>query len=107
VRPPSRFGVIESENGLVTHFGEKLQTDAGWINGGFFVLEPKIRNYLLGDFEPFETSALPKLVSDKELMTYQHSGFWQPMDTLREKNELEKLATLGSPPWIRKERITE
>jgi len=100
VRPPARFGVLESSNGLVTHFGEKNQTDAGWINGGFFVLEPNVKDYILGDFEPFETGAMPRLVKDSQLSAYHHDGFWQPMDTLREKQDLDKLAQLENPPWL-------
>lgn len=100
VRPPARFGVLKSDKGLVTHFGEKNQTDAGWINGGFFVLEPEIYNYIEGPLEPFETDALPKLVADEQLAAYHHNGFWKPMDTLREKNDLEKLAELSIPPWL-------
>jgi glucose-1-phosphate cytidylyltransferase len=100
VRPPARFGHLQSHNGLVTHFGEKNQADAGWINGGFFVLEPVVANYIHGDYEPFESGALPRLVDEGQLMTYQHEGFWQPMDTLREKQELEKLADQNPPPWL-------
>ena len=100
VRPPARFGVLESENGLVTHFGEKNQADAGWINGGFFVLEPSVSKYVLSDSEPFETGALPRLVEESELMSYHHSGFWQPMDTLREKQDLVKHVDSGRIPWL-------
>jgi glucose-1-phosphate cytidylyltransferase len=100
VRPPARFGVLESENGLVTHFGEKNQTDAGWINGGFFVLEPNVKEFIFGDLEPFEKFPLPRLVERSELMAFHHHGFWQPMDTLREKNELEELAKLKVVPWL-------
>ena len=100
VRPPARFGVLESENGLVTHFGEKSQTDSGWINGGFFVLEPEITSYVVGSHEPFETGAIPRLVDDKQLMAYHHHGFWQPMDTLRERTELSELAQKLTPPWL-------
>jgi glucose-1-phosphate cytidylyltransferase len=100
VRPPARFGVLESENGLVTHFGEKSQTDSGWINGGFFVLEPTVSNYVKALFEPFETGAIPRLVKDKELMAFHHHGFWQPMDTLRERTELSELAQKKTPPWL-------
>ncbi len=64
VRPPARFGVLESSNGLVTHFGEKRQADTGWINGGFFILEPQVKRYILSDLEPFETGALPLLVKN-------------------------------------------
>ena len=100
VRPPARFGVLVSSNGLVTHFGEKRQADAGWINGGFFVLEPSVKNEILNEFEPFESGALPRLVEKQELSSYEHQGFWQPMDTLREKNELALLAKSGKPPWL-------
>lgn len=100
VRPPARFGVLESQNGLVTHFGEKNQTDSGWINGGFFVLEPSVSDYVTSDFEPFETGALPRLVSESELMSYHHSGFWQPMDTLREKQDLVKFLADSKVPWM-------
>jgi glucose-1-phosphate cytidylyltransferase len=101
VRPPARFGMIESENGLVTHFGEKNQADAGWINGGFFVLEPSVSKYVLSDSEPFETGALPRLVEENELMCYHHSGFWQPMDTRREKQDLVKYVESGKLPWLK------
>lgn len=101
VRPPARFGVLESQNGLVTHFGEKRQADAGWINGGYFVLEPPILNVIYSDDEPFETGALPRLVEQQELSSFEHSDFWQPMDTLREKNELSLLAGLPIPPWLK------
>jgi glucose-1-phosphate cytidylyltransferase len=100
VRPPARFGVLESSNGLVTHFGEKRQVDAGWINGGYFVLEPDVVNYIESDAEPFESHALPRLVEDSQLSAYHHEGFWQPMDTLRERNELAELARLQTPPWL-------
>ncbi len=100
VRPPARFGVLKSDNGIVTHFGEKDQTDAGWINGGFFVLEPQVRDYIKGVGEPFETGALPKLVANEQLAAFHHNGFWKPMDTLREKLDLEKFAQLPTPPWL-------
>jgi glucose-1-phosphate cytidylyltransferase len=100
VRPPARFGMLESDNGRVTHFGEKNQADAGWINGGFFVLEPSVSKYVLSDWEPFETGALPRLVQESELMSYHHSGFWQPMDTLREKQDLIKYVNSGHIPWL-------
>ena len=100
VRPPARFGVLESSNGVVTHFGEKNQADAGWINGGFFVLNPRVGNYITGPAEPFETGALPRLVKESELGVYYHEGFWKPMDTLREKEELCNFAVSGAPPWL-------
>ena len=101
VRPPARFGYMKfSEKNLVEHFGEKNQLDEGWINGGFFILEPEVANYIEDDFEPFETGAIIRLVKNKQLMSFRHEGFWQPMDTLREKNELERLASLSTPPWL-------
>jgi glucose-1-phosphate cytidylyltransferase len=105
VRPPARFGVLESSNGAVTHFGEKNQTDSGWINGGFFVLEPDVVDLVHGEGEPFETGAIPRLVATQQLAAFHHEGFWQPMDTLREKEDLEKLASLGNPPWMKIEGI--
>ena len=100
VRPPARFGHMEFKGNSVVHFGEKNQSDAGWINGGFFVLEPEVVNYISGDSEPFESGALPTLVKEGELMAFYHDEFWQPMDTLREKQELAKLAMLPVPPWL-------
>jgi glucose-1-phosphate cytidylyltransferase len=100
VRPPARFGVLESHNGLVTHFGEKRQADAGWINGGYFVIENQVLDFIHSDDEPFETGALPRLVENEQLSSYEHSDFWQPMDTLREKNELSALSKLPTPPWL-------
>jgi glucose-1-phosphate cytidylyltransferase len=101
VRPPARFGVLESVNGAVTHFGEKNQTDAGWINGGFFILEHKVKNFIENNLEPFEKFALPRLVETEQLMAFNHYDFWQPMDTLREKNDLESLAKADPVPWLR------
>ena len=101
VRPPARFGNLEIEGSRVSNFGEKNQSDAGWINGGFFVLEPEVANYVHDDSEPFESGALPRLVKENQLMAYHHDDFWQPMDTLREKQELSKYATMPIPPWLR------
>ncbi len=100
VRPPARFGYMHIESAVVKNFGEKNQADEGWINGGFFILEPEVKDFINDDFDLFETGALPKLANLNQLMAYQHTGFWQPMDTLREKNELEKLALLEIPPWL-------
>lgn len=100
VRPPARFGLLESFNGLVTSFSEKNQAQSGWINGGFFVLEPQVRDFITGDMEPFETGALMRLVKEANLSAYHHDGFWQPMDTLREKQELAKLAESKQHPWL-------
>lgn len=101
VRPPARFGYMQISDGQVHHFGEKNQMDEGWINGGFFVLEPGVAKYILSDDEPFETGAIPRLVKDGQLMSFEHHGFWQPMDTLREKHELSKLAQQPTPPWLK------
>ena len=100
VRPPARFGHMEFDGNAVIHFGEKNQSDAGWINGGFFVLEPEVESYIQGNSEPFESGALPSLVQEGELMAYYHDDFWQPMDTLREKQELTKLSQQTIPPWL-------
>ena len=101
VRPPARFGYMKIEKNVVTHFGEKNQSDEGWINGGFFVLEPKVANYVKSLDEPFESGALVRLANESELIANHHEGFWQPMDTLREKRELEKEAKLTIPPWLK------
>ncbi len=100
VRPPARFGVLESEEGIVTHFGEKNQTDAGWINGGFFVLERAILDFIDTDVQTFEGNIMPTIVNNRQLASYHHHGFWQPMDTLREKHELSRLAEDSNPPWL-------
>jgi glucose-1-phosphate cytidylyltransferase len=101
VRPPARFGYMRIDNNQVTHFGEKNQSDEGWINGGFFVLDPQVADYIESINEPFETGALVRLTSKSSLMAYHHEGFWQPMDTLREKRGLEKEASLGTPAWLK------
>lgn len=100
VRPPARFGYVKVEGNKVHHFGEKNQADEGWINGGFFVLDREVSDYISDDSEPLETGALPKLANKNLLNAYKHQGFWQPMDTLREKLDLEKLAKLSPAPWL-------
>jgi glucose-1-phosphate cytidylyltransferase len=100
VRPPARFGYLDTKDGRVNHFGEKNQSDAGWINGGFFVLEPQVSLCIKTNNDPFERGALPYLADAGELMAFEHNGFWQPMDTLREKQDLENLARLRTPPWL-------
>ena len=101
VRPPARFGYMKIDKNEVTHFGEKNQSDEGWINGGFFVLEPKVNDFIESVNEPFESGALVRLAKESQLMAYHHEGFWQPMDTLREKKELEKDAQLATPSWLK------
>jgi glucose-1-phosphate cytidylyltransferase len=100
VRPPARFGVLEKNEGLVTHFGEKRQSDVGWINGGYFVLEREIAELIPGNSSSFEMDVMPKLATNRELAAFEHEGFWQPMDTLRERNLLAEFAKSESPPWI-------
>jgi glucose-1-phosphate cytidylyltransferase len=100
VRPPARFGYLDLRNGQVLHFGEKNQSATGWINGGFFVLEPEVADLVESSDEPFETGALPRLVDQENLMAFHHEGFWQPMDTLREKEDLSNLAMEATPPWL-------
>lgn len=99
VRPPARFGSLVLEDGLVREFSEKNQADTGWINGGFFVFEPQVFDYLEGDATILEREPLERLASEGQLMAYQHAGFWQPMDTLREKEMLEALWQAGRAPW--------
>jgi glucose-1-phosphate cytidylyltransferase len=99
VRPPARFGGISFDGDRVLGFSEKSQIQEGWINGGFMVLEPGIFRYLKGDEAILEVDLLERLAEDGELSAFRHDGFWQCMDTLRDKNLLEKLWQSGSPPW--------
>jgi glucose-1-phosphate cytidylyltransferase len=97
--PPGRFGALEVANGQVTHFLEKPQGDGGMINGGFFVLSPKVIDYVEGDAMIWEQEPLRNLAEDGELMAFEHHGFWQPMDTLRDKQLLNDLWSSGKAPW--------
>ena len=99
VKPPGRFGALELEGDKVIHFCEKPKGDGFWINGGFFVLEPSIFDLISDDFCIWEQEPLKKLSNDGELNAYKHSGFWQPMDTLRDKNNLESLWSNDQAPW--------
>jgi glucose-1-phosphate cytidylyltransferase len=99
VRPPSRFGSLVIEGGAVREFSEKSQTGEGWINGGFFVFEPAVLDYLEGDGSILERRPLEDLAADGQLMAFEHTGFWQPMDTLREKQILQQLWETGRAPW--------
>lgn len=99
VRPPSRFGGMVFENNLVTEFTEKPQIGEGWINGGFFVLQPEVINYIRDDDTPFEKEPLEQLAKENQLVAYKHDGFWQCMDTLRDVRLLNELWHKGSPPW--------
>lgn len=99
VRPPARFGGLVFRGDQVAEFTEKPQAAEGWINGGFFVLEPGVMDYLEGDDSIFERAPLENLARDGQLMAWRHTGFWQPMDTLREKQLLESLWASGRAPW--------
>lgn len=99
VHPPSRFGELIINKHQVSHFDEKPQTGDGWINGGFFVLEPQVLDYIEGDSMPWEHAPLRCLAADEQLVAYKHHGFWQSMDTLRDVHLLEKLWTEGNAPW--------
>jgi glucose-1-phosphate cytidylyltransferase len=99
VRPPARFGCMVFEGDRVTEFSEKPQTSEGWINGAFFVLEPEIFDYIEGDGTAWEREPMERLARDGQLMAYRHSGFWQCMDTLRDRKLLENLWQSGRAPW--------
>jgi glucose-1-phosphate cytidylyltransferase len=101
VRPPARFGALELDGERVSGFTEKPQTGEGWINGGFFVLEPAVLELIASDETLWELEPLNALASKGELMAFRHDGFWQPMDTLREKKVLEDLWRSGQAPWKR------
>jgi glucose-1-phosphate cytidylyltransferase len=99
VRPPARFGGIEFDGSQVIRFSEKPQMGEGWINGGFFVLEPGVIDYIDDDGMPFERDPLERLVADGQVMAYRHDAFWQCMDTLRDKRLLEDMWERGEAPW--------
>ncbi|MGE3818183.1 MAG: glucose-1-phosphate cytidylyltransferase [Isosphaeraceae bacterium] len=99
VRPPARFGGLEFSGDRVVRFTEKPQLGDGWINGGYFVLEPGVFDYVEGDLTHWEREPLERLASDGQLMAYRHEAFWQCMDTIRDKRLLESLWAGGSPPW--------
>lgn len=99
VRPPARFGCMTFDGNRVTEFSEKPQTSEGWINGAFFVLERGIFDYIEGDHTPWEKEPMERLARDGQLMAYRHTGFWQCMDTIRDKRLLEDLWASGKAPW--------
>src|SRR5262249_27348520 len=99
VRPPARFGGLLFDGPIVTEFTEKPQIGEGWINGGFFVLEPQVRDYIEGDETLFELQPLERLAADRQLVAYRHDEFWQCMDTLRDVRLLESLWVDGGAPW--------
>ena len=99
VQPPGRYGALQINDGHVSGFTEKPRGDGGLINGGFFVLSPKVLPLISDDQMPWEATPLETLARDGQLMAFEHDGFWQPMDTLREKNLLEELWATGRAPW--------
>tara|TARA_A100001015_G_C14836056_1_gene650543 strand:+ start:39 stop:857 length:819 start_codon:yes stop_codon:yes gene_type:complete len=99
VRPLARFGAVDIKEGIVRRFEEKPIDESGWINGGFFVLNEKVINYIKDFNEAWEEGPIKRLVNDNQLSAYKHNGFWQPMDTLREKKLLTQIWNTGSAPW--------
>ena len=99
VQPPGRFGALNLEGDLITSFEEKPKGDGGWINGGFFVLSPKVIDYVIGSDTLWEREPMQRLAREGNLAAYLHKGFWHAMDTLRDKNYLEDLWSSGHAPW--------
>lgn len=99
VQPPGRYGALGIEGDRITQFQEKPEGDGAWINGGFFVLEPSAIDYISGDAMPWEREPLETLAAEKELTVYKHQGFWRPMDTLRDKMQLEEMWENQTAPW--------
>lgn len=98
-QPPGRFGSLSLDSEAITSFQEKPDGDGGWINGGFFVLSPKVFDYIDGDYSIWEREPMERLASEGQFAAYRHGGFWQPMDTLRDKMHLEDLWAGGNAPW--------
>ncbi|WP_428687640.1 sugar phosphate nucleotidyltransferase, partial [Roseibium sp.] len=99
IQPPGRYGALEISEGRVTDFLEKPQGDGQWINGGYFVCEPSVLSRIDGDDMPWEAAPLESLARDGQLGVFRHDGFWAAMDTLRDKNQLERLWQSGNAPW--------
>lgn len=99
VQPPGRFGVIDFNEEKISAFHEKPSGEGGWVNGGFFVLEPEVLDLIEGDDTAWEREPLERLAKTGQLSAYKHDGFWQPMDTLRDRTYLETLWTSGNAPW--------
>ena len=99
VQPPGRYGALARDGDRVSGFVEKPRGDGGWINGGFFVLSPKVLGYIADDQTSWESEPLARLAAESQLHAFQHDGFWHPMDTLRDKNHLEHLWQNGEAPW--------
>jgi glucose-1-phosphate cytidylyltransferase len=99
VQPPGRYGALDVEGGRVREFEEKPRGDGGWTNGGFFVLSPEIGRYLEGDDTVWEQEPMRALAREEQLACYRHAGFWRAMDTMRDRNDLERLWRSGGAPW--------
>jgi glucose-1-phosphate cytidylyltransferase len=99
IQPPGRYGALNMDGNAVRSFQEKPAGDGAWINGGFFVLEPSVIDLISGDQTSWEAEPLMQLARDDRLMAYPHAGFWQAMDTLRDKNQLEEIWQSGRAPW--------
>jgi glucose-1-phosphate cytidylyltransferase len=99
VQPPGRFGALDIDNEMVREFEEKPRGDGSWMNGGFFVLSPEVERYLSGDDTIWEQEPMRTLAREGQLASYRYEGFWQAMDTLRDRNQLEHLWTSGKAPW--------
>ena len=101
VQPPGRFGALNLSGNKVLGFTEKPRGDGGWINGGFFVVNPKALDYIAGDQTAWEQEPIERLSSEGKLYAYRHHGFWHPMDTMRDKERLEELWAQGNAPWAK------
>jgi glucose-1-phosphate cytidylyltransferase len=99
VQPPGRYGALTRSGDVVEGFLEKPNGDGGWINGGFFVLQPEVLDYIDGDATSWEVEPMTRLAAENQMMAFEHEGFWQPMDTLREKNQLEDMWQSRHAPW--------
>lgn len=99
VQPPARFGSLELDGDRVVEFAEKVRKREVWINGGFFVFEPGVLDYIDGDEEPLERAPLARIARDDQLRAFKHEGFWHPMDTVRDRDHLNNLCKEGTPPW--------
>lgn len=99
VHPAGRFGILDLDGDTISNFGEKTESQTDWINGGFMVLDPKVIDYIDGDATTFEQEPLNRLSSEGQLMAFRHGGFWQCMDTLRDKQKLEEMWDSGKAPW--------
>jgi glucose-1-phosphate cytidylyltransferase len=100
VSPVARFGSLQLNGDAVSKFAEKPRSGDGWINGGFFVFQPEVLDYISGDDVPLEGDPLERLAAESQLLAYRHTGFWHPMDTLRDRQLLETLWASGNPPWV-------